>query len=69
MANTGSCVSGAPSIEQRNMAFGKLSITVPSTSMTSSYTFFTRSDFPLRSFPCARAAFLPYMAVFDAKYC
>jgi len=65
VANTGSCVSGAPLIVQRNMAFGRLSITTPSTSMTSSLTFLTRSARPLRSFPLARAAFFPKRAVVD----
>lgn len=59
VASTGSCVSGAPSMAHRNMAFGKLSSTTASTSMTSSFCFLTRSVLFFRSFPCSLAAFLP----------
>jgi len=52
-------VSGAPSILQRNMALGRLSTTIASTSMTSSLTFLTRSLLFFRSFPLARASFFP----------
>jgi len=65
VARTGSCVSGAPSIWQRNMAFGKLSITTASISMTSSFGLRTRSVLFLRSLPWARASFLPKSAVVD----
>lgn len=50
------------------MALGKLSITTASTSMTSSFCFLTRSVLFLRSFPSARAAFLPNKIV-DGKCC
>jgi hypothetical protein len=59
VAKTGGCVSGVPSIVHRNMAFGRLSMTTPSTSITSSFTFLTRSVLFFRSLPCARASFLP----------
>lgn len=48
---------------QRNMALGRESITTASTSMTSSLTFLTRSVLFLRSFPLARASFLPNRVV------
>jgi len=59
----GGWASGAPSILHRNMAFGKDSITTASTSMTSSFIFLTRSVRFFRSFPLARAAFLPNRVV------
>jgi len=43
------------------MAFGKDSITVPSTSMTSSFSFLTRSVFFLASAASFRASFFPFM--------
>ena len=60
-------MSAAPSIAQRNMAFGRDSITTASTSMTSSFTFLTRSLRPLRSFPLALASFFPKRAVVDVS--
>ena len=47
------------------MALGRDSDTMASTSMTSSFCFLTRSVLFLRSFPAARAAFLPNRDVVD----
>ena len=63
VASTGSCVSGASLMAHRNMALGSDSKTTPSTSITSSLTFRTRSVLLLRSFPSARAAFFPNSTV------
>ena len=51
----------------RNMAFGKDSVTTASTSMTSSFCFLTRSVRFFRSFPLARAAFLPNRVVLEKE--
>ncbi|VEU40219.1 unnamed protein product [Pseudo-nitzschia multistriata] len=67
VARTGSWVSGALSMAQRNMAFGRLSKTTPSTSITSSFGFFTLVFFFFDSFPWALAAFFPNSAVVDIE--
>lgn len=65
VARMGGWVSGAPLIEQRNMAFGRDSMTTASISITSSFTFFTRFLRALLSFPFALASFFPKRAEVD----